>query len=102
MTIILLEMPAIHIALLAVGVASVLSILGWLFLTQIATNKSFKEALTEFRIAITMLDQQNKTQNLMTGQIREDVRDLADRLNEHIVDTAHPYRKKLHQNNLQS
>lgn len=98
MRIILLEMPPLHLALLIVGATALLSVVGWLFVTQINTNKSFKDALVEFRVALSVMSQANKDQQSLCqihqarmekdgAQFKSDIHEINERLNEHLYES---------------
>lgn len=100
----ILEITNLQTGLIITAVTTFLAIIGWLFVAQITTNKSFKDALTEFRIAISVMAEQNKNRDLVCSQHRqsiakesqrmeEDFRDLEETVNNHIAAEELPQRK---------
>ncbi len=59
---ILLDISSFGQSMMVASYVALLGAFGWLIVTQIKSNKTFSDAINEFRIAIQLLNLQNKNQ----------------------------------------
>ena len=105
------QMSPLHLALVVVGATAALSIVSYLFLTQIVTNRNFKEALVEFRVALAVINQANKDQQKAcafhqarmekdSNGFKTDIHEINERFNEHLYESRPKEKIKTTRTNL--
>ena len=85
---VLAEISAFGQDMMVASYVAFLSAFAWLIVTQINTNKSFREAINEFRVTITLMDNRYKAQQSPCHEHRQKTDDVEEKLNTVIVEMA--------------
>ena len=84
----ILETSAFGQDMMVASYVAFLSAVAWMIVTQISTNRSFRQAINEFRVTIEVMDNRYRMQQNTCEQHRMKTEQISEKVQEIMIDQA--------------